>query len=108
MNEENKPGYYAIIPSQVRYCQELKFPERLLYGEITSLLTKEGYCFASNRYFAELYNVIPGTISRWISHLEKLGFIKIQIIRNDKKQIIQRRIYTTDISYKTIIGFKPF
>ena len=33
VNEENKPGYYAIIPSNVRYCKELKFPERLLYGE---------------------------------------------------------------------------
>lgn len=104
MNEENKPGYYAIIPSQVRYCKELKFSERLLYGEITSLLTKEGYCFASNKYFADLYNVIPGTISRWISHLEKLGFIKIEIIRNDKKQVIQRRIYITDVSYKTFMA----
>ena len=99
MNEENKPGYYAIIPSNVRYCKELKFPERLLYGEITSLLTKEGYCFASNRYFADLYGVIPGTISRWISHLESLNFIKVVLIRNEKKQIIQRRIYITDISY---------
>lgn len=104
MNEENKPGYYAVIPAHIRYCEELKYPERLLYGEITSLLNKEGYCFASNRYFAELYNVIPGTISRWISHLEKLGFIKVILIRNDKKQIIQRRIYITDTSYKTFIA----
>ena len=104
VNEENKPGYYAIIPSNVRYCKELKFPERLLYGEITSLLTKEGYCFASNRYFADLYGVIPGTISRWISHLESLNFIKVVLIRNEKKQIIQRRIYITDISYNTYIA----
>ena len=104
MSEENKPGYYAIIPSNVRYCKELKFPERLLYGEITSLLTKEGYCFASNRYFADLYGVIPGTISRWISHLESLNFIKVVLIRNEKKQIIQRRIYITDISYNTYIA----
>ena len=104
VSEENKPGYYAIIPSNVRYCKELKFPERLLYGEITSLLTKEGYCFASNRYFADLYGVIPGTISRWISHLESLNFIKVILIRNEKKQIIQRRIYITDISYNTYIA----
>ena len=72
VNEENRPSYYAIIPSNVRYCEELKYPERLLYGEITALAGKEGYCFATNKYFAELYHVIPGTISRWISHLEKL------------------------------------
>lgn len=104
MSEENKPGYYAVIPSYVRYCEELKFAERLLYGEITALLNKEGYCFASNRYFSELYNVIPSTVSRWVSHLEKLGFIKVVVIRNDKKQIIQRRIYITDISYKNFMA----
>jgi len=45
VNDDNKPGYYAVIPSKVRYCKELKFSERLLYGEITALLNKEGYCF---------------------------------------------------------------
>lgn len=104
MNEDNKPGYYAVIPSQVRYCKELKFSERLLYGEITALLNKEGYCFASNRYFAELYNVIPSTVSRWISHLEKLGFIKEVLIRDDKKQIIQRRLFTMDMDYRTFLA----
>lgn len=96
MNEENRPSYYAIIPSEVRYCEELKFAERLLYGEITALAGKEGYCFASNRYFAELYNVIPGTISRWISHLESLGFVRTEIIKDDRNQIIERRIYIND------------
>jgi hypothetical protein len=93
VNEQNRPSYYAIIPSEVRYCEELKYPERLLYGEITALTGKEGYCFANNKYFAGLYHVIPGTISRWISHLETLGFVKVKIIKDDKKQIIERRIY---------------
>lgn len=96
MNEENIPSYYAIIPSEVRYCEELKFAERLLYGEITALAGKEGYCFATNRYFAELYHVIPGTISRWINHLENLGFVKTEVIRNDKNQVIERRIYINE------------
>lgn len=104
MNEVNLPGYYAIIPSSVRYCSSLKFAERLLYGEITALLNKEGYCFATNRYFSDLFGVIPGTVSRWISHLEKLGFIKIELIRNDKKEIIQRKIFITDISCRKIVN----
>lgn len=104
MNEENLPSYYAVIPASVRYCKNLKYPERLLYGEITSLINKEGYCFATNRYFAELYGVIKETVSRWISNLEKLGFIKVVLIRNEKKQIIQRRIYITDISYNTFMA----
>ena len=104
MNEQNKPSYYAIIPSEVRYCEKLKYAERLLYGEITALAGKEGYSFATNKYFAELYGVIPGTISRWISHLENLGFIKVEIIKDEKNQIIERRIYINDKN-KDIIPF---
>lgn len=104
MNEQNKPSYYAIIPSAVRYCEELKFAERLLYGEITALAGKEGYCFATNKYFADLYKVIPGTISRWISHLENLGFVNVKIIKDEKNQIIERRIYINDI-YRDIISY---
>ena len=102
VNEQNRPAYYAIIPSEVRYCEELKYPERLLYGEITALAGKEGYCFATNKYFAELYHVIPGTISRWISHLEKLGFIKTEIITDDRNQILERRIYINNIYRDTM------
>lgn len=104
VKEENRPSYYAIIPSNVRYCEELKYPERLLYGEITALAGKEGYCFATNKYFAELYHVIPGTISRWISHLENLGFVKVEIIKDERSQIIERRIYIDDV-HRDIIPY---
>ena len=103
MSNEKQPSYYAIIPATVRYDENLKYAERILYGEITALLGKEGYCFASNNYFAELYGVINGTISRWISHLSKLGYIKVELIRNERKEIIERRIYITDISCKRIL-----
>lgn len=103
MKEENKPSYYAIIPSEVRYCEELKYPERLLYGEITALAGKEGYCFATNKYFAELYHVIPGTISRWVNHLERLGFVKTEIIKDQRNQILERRIYINE-RYRMIIS----
>ena len=99
MDNNIPSSYYAIIPAYIRYNKELKFAERLMYGEITALSNKEGYCFASNRYFANLYGVSISTISRWISHLAELGSLHIEIIRNDKKEILERRIYVIDNPY---------
>ena len=88
---KDKPTYYATIPANVRYSS-LKPNAKLLYGEITALSNKLGYCFASNIYFAELYGVSKNTVSRWLSDLKKLGFITIQLERNERKEIAKRII----------------
>jgi len=87
MNE--KPSYYAIIPANVRYS-DLKPNAKLLYGEITALSNKHGYCFASNNYFANLYNVNKNTISSWITDLKNKGFIEVTIER-DLRNVITKR-----------------
>ena len=87
----DKPNYYAIIPAKVRYSS-LKPNAKLLYGEITALSNKLGYCYASNNYFAELYGVSKNTVSRWLSDLTKLGFVTIEIQRNKNKEITKRII----------------
>ena len=50
-----QPSYYAIIPAKIRYDSRLTASEKLLYGEITAMCNQEGYCWATNEYFAELY-----------------------------------------------------
>lgn len=86
------PNYYSIIPANVRYDKTLKANEKLLYSEISALSNKSGYCSAKNSYFAGLYNVDKTTISRWISNLNKLNYIKIKYIYKNK-EIVSRRIY---------------
>jgi hypothetical protein len=89
MNE--KPNYYAIIPANVRYDNELKDKAKLLYGEITSLSTKDGYCYASNKYFANLYNVSTTTISLLIKNLVDKGYVESEIIyKEGTKEILNR------------------
>lgn len=99
MNEENQISYYAIIPATVRYDKKLKPAEKLIYGEITSLANKMGYCFANNKYFAELYGVTIHTVSQWISNLEKQGYLYIEIYRDEKKTVKERKIYIRDVPY---------
>jgi DNA-binding transcriptional regulator YhcF (GntR family) len=74
-----RPNYFAIIPADVRYSEMLSASAKLMYGEITSLANKTGTCWASNKYFADLYKTSVNTISRWVSELEAAGFITTKI-----------------------------
>src|SRR5690625_2327679 len=88
-----KKGYYAIIPANVRYDKSLRPNSKLLYGEITALCNEKGFCWASNSYFAELYEVSKETISRWISELVEKGYIHTELIYKDgTNEIINRYI----------------
>lgn len=102
---EQTPNYYAVIPANVRYAKELCPNAKLLYGEITALSNSLGYCYAGNRYFAELYNISRlQTISDWVKSLERAGFITVEITYKGKeidKRIIKiaHCIPTTENSY---------
>lgn len=97
-----RPNYYSILTADVRYDKELKANEKLLFSEITALANKYGYCTASNGYLADLYGVKKTTISHWLIHLKEKNYISIEIERNDKKEIISRKIYpiSTPIAQK--------
>ena len=92
--EEQQKAYYAIIPAEVRYDKDLPPNAKLLYGEITALCNDKGYCWATNQYFADLYKVSKITVSRWISTLNKKGYISIDTLyREGTKELIGRHIY---------------
>ena len=92
-----RPGYYGILPASVRYDKNLKPMEKIMYSELTALSNKNGYCNATNSYFAELYEVGKNTVSLWISDLEKAGYIKTKLIYETGTRIIkERRIYISD------------
>jgi len=73
------PNYYAIIPANIRYNDNLPPNAKLLYGEITALCNDMGVCWATNEYFAKLYKVSERTITEWIKKLQEDCFIKTEI-----------------------------
>lgn len=88
------PSYYSILTANVRYDPRLKNHAdcKVLYSEITALSNKYGYCHATNKYFAKLYDRPVPTISKWINLLKDCGYLKVVMIK-DGKQIKERRIY---------------
>lgn len=102
-----KPGYYSIIPSHVRYDEDLKPMEIIMYGELTALANFYGYSYATNNYFAKLYNVHKNTVSTWINTLKNKGYIRVEVIRNENKEIVQRKIYiNTPYQQKDLEGYQ--
>ena len=91
--EREQPGYYAIIPSDVRYDDSIPAAAKLLYGEISALIGADGYCFASNDYFADLYKTTRETIARQLTKLEQAGHIRRVIEKAPSGQITARKIY---------------
>ena len=89
---KEKPSYFGIIPATVRYDKSLKANAKLLYSELTCLSGKDGYCYASNNYFAKLYEVDPSSISRWLKQLSDKGYIKIEYLFSGK-ECTERKIF---------------
>jgi len=75
MNENNKKGY-SICPHSWALDKEIRNELGLLLI-ITSLCQKEGYCYASNKYFAELFGELEPNISRKLKKLEAKKYIEI-------------------------------
>lgn len=91
--DDIRPGYYAIIPADVRYDDGIPPNAKLLYGEISALIGKDGFCYASNAYFMNLYGFSDPTISRLISQLEKAGYIRRELEKDKTGQVVRRKLY---------------
>lgn len=91
--EKLAPSYYSILPAPVRYDKRLTPNAKILYAEITSLTNQLGFCYATNRYFEELYKVSTQSINFWLNQLEKYNYIQRHIYRDKgTKEILNRYI----------------
>ena len=94
--DERSPSYYAVLPATIRYDDKIPANAKLLYSEISALIGSEGYCFASNAYFASLYRLSERTVSGLISILKNNGYIIVQVDRNQSGKVINRKIWLSE------------
>lgn len=87
-------AFWGVIPAPVRGDQTLTDKAKLLYADLSALADEKGYCWASNEYLAQLYKCGERTISRCISQLADLGFIRVEIVPSKgSKGNVERRIF---------------
>lgn len=101
---KKEANYYAVIPANVRYA-DIPANAKLLYGEITALANKEGFCWASDTYFSKLYGVTRQTVNGWVKKLCSNGFLKVSTKKSNSGTL--RKIYVLGgVSQKDDTGVK--
>lgn len=85
---------YSVIPARVRDDRNLRPNAKLLYGELSALAQAEGYCWASNAYLAELFDLSPKTVESLLRQLRDRRHIQIEVERDpDTNEVLRRKIW---------------
>lgn len=95
---------YSICFNRWALDKEIKNELNLLLI-ISSLCAREGCCYASNKYLAELFNITEISISNKIKKLEKENYIEIEYEKRGC-EVISRKIRLKNIlidDYKKFI-----
>jgi hypothetical protein len=84
-------SYYCVIPWKLLTDKSICSSAKLLYGEISALANKEGYCWASNEHFGKTFGIKSNTrVSALVRELKEANYIYVVI---DKEEGNKRRIY---------------
>ena len=88
--------YFLKVPISILHDKDLNNTEKILLMIICNLSKANGVCFASNKTLAELHNSSNPTISRCVKSLEDKGYIRSELIRDEKTNLVKKRnIYLT-------------
>ena len=111
---KEKGSTFSVIPAAVRYDNTLTDKAKILYGTITAYCDKKGYCWATNKDFAEQYKCTIQYIIKLIKSLENNNHIKVDghkmskslknIITLDDINNLDKRKKTSAYSEKNVIG----
>ena len=104
---KEKGSTFSVIPAAVRYDNKLTDKAKILYGTITAYCDKKGYCWATNKDFAEQYECTIQYIIKLIKSLENNNHIKVERTSNSRKIYINnldKWKKTSAYSDKNVIG----
>lgn len=90
-----------VFPTSLLGDNNLTSLERLLLIYILSLCKKYGYCWATNEFFCNSFNVSKQTISKSISSLSNYGYIVLQYDKKEKNNS-KRKIIVSEVFKKRI------
>lgn len=81
---EDFRAFWSVIPATVLDDMAIPANAKILYGVLSSLMRREGYCWPSNAQLAEAMHCSEDVIRRWLAALQQDGHIQVRIVPNRK------------------------
>jgi hypothetical protein len=79
-------GYYRILPEYIATHPTLIAEEKIFYSLLCSLISRYGFCWASNKYLASLSGKSVRSVKRYIQHLVDCNSLIVEVeCHNDRK-----------------------
>ena len=85
MKAAHLPRHQLVIPLTIFWATDLNALDKMLLAEIiwcqdyaTKKSIDKGYCYAKNAYFMACFNISWVQVSRTISKIAQLGYIKVK------------------------------
>ena len=85
-------NYYSIIPMEVLLDKKLSDKAKLIYAELSSLNSKAGFAWCSNKYIAELFDISVWTVSKCIQELVAGKYIKCEYETDNTRKIYLNKV----------------
>jgi hypothetical protein len=82
--EKNTNSYFAIIPTIILERKDIKPNCKLLYAEISSLTKKNGECWATNNYLAEMLGLSETSITELLIILKKKNLVIVELRKDEE------------------------
>lgn len=93
LEELFEPHFFAVVPMDVLERKDLNANAKLLYGEITGLTRRSGYCNATDKYIADRIGLSRKSIQKLMQELAEKDLIRRDTRKTSKGTY--RRIYLT-------------
>jgi len=92
MNKDKVQGVF--IHHSFFGIEDLSLPQKLIYAKICDLDNEKG-CYASNKYFAQLFKISTRQVSTHINNLVDKGYVKSKMVYKEDSNEIDYRVLNT-------------
>lgn len=87
----DEQNYFVLFPTHL--LDELTHRQCILCGIVLSMAKRSGFAYVGNATLASMVKTSVDSLQRDLAEIERRGYIRREIVRNEKNEVVQRRIF---------------